>query len=323
MADEEKTEEKVDKEALDAAIEAGEKEEEGFPKEVLDKMDEFDKIVDGEEEDPAVEGEEKVGKKEDGEEKTAKEETPAEEAAVELTAEEKEIEAEVEYIGKTKVTDGQKSPDLIKAEKIIADLKAEAAESKKKSDDEEKPFDCGLSTEGKDGAEGWDKELVDSLNKQGQDQQDTIKALKTRNENLSGQLINANTQRTVDWFDGRVERLGDDFTETLGEGDLEDLGIESDQYDNRMKIITRMNLVKKAYANLDKPIPSRNRLFQSAVTKLFNKELNKPKTDADTVEKLAERKGQTISRAKSKKTAKSVHEKAVEEMKAFDKKLDA
>ena len=120
----------------------------------------------------------------------------------------------------------------------------------------------------------------------------------------------------------KINALGEDFVEIYGEGDIEDIEPASEQFENRVKLNERIALTAQAYKNMGKPVPSRNKLFDQAVSYLNKKIVNKSKTEEETVKKLAERKSQVIGRASKKGSAKSAEELAAQAMKEFDKKIE-
>ena len=262
---------------------------------VLDDMKTFDAKLDGDDNDSAGDEDE-----DDGEEEVAKVAVPAakEEATVK-TAEEKEID-EV----------------AAKIEKEAAEEKAPEPKKVEEAKEEEK-YDCGLDPD------EYDEGVIKKFNEEGQARLNTEKALKEENARLHDAVMTQNRQRTADWLDSKINALGADFHETLGEGEFEDLEPASAQMENHIKLGTRMGVIVKAYQQAGKPIPSRNKLFTRAVSDLFNKEINKSKTEADTIQKLNARASQVIGKGSRKGATISAAEQTLQAMKEFDAKIDA
>jgi len=334
-----KDEKKDDMDALDSAIKKGDEEtKDEIPQEVLDANKSFDDKIDSEqntaieekkdesdEKDKPEDSEKEADEKKSAEEKTAEEEADEKdsgtEEAVEKTAEEKEIEAEAKVLEEQILADaGAKADAEVKA-KADAEKKAKAdaekkAKAEKEAETDDEPYDCGLDPE------EYDEGLIAQLNKQGQAVRDANKALKDENIELRGIIAQQGNQRYADWLDNKINGLGEDFHEVLGEGEIEDIEPGSVPYENRLKLASRMTLVSKTYQKLGKPVPSRTKLFNQAVSYLFSKQKNKSKTEAETKEKLAARAGQAIGGGSKKSSALSAEQIAANKIKAFDKKID-
>lgn len=325
---EEKVEEKVEEKTETKSEEKTEKKEDEIPKEVLEAHKKFDEKIDSDEdEEPAKEdktseekkpedkkpADKKADEKKDADEKATEKKTAGEkEVADEKTPEDKEIEEAALKLEKKLEADEQKETEKQKAEK------QEAGEKKveEKKADEEKPYDCGLDPE------EYEEDLIKSVNKLGQSLKDDIAALKGDKAELVDLVNQQKTDRYAEWLDGKIDRLGEDFVEILGEGELEDIEPGSEQFDNRMKIAARMSLVSKTYIELKKSVPSRSKLFSQAVSFLFNKQKNKSKTAKDTEDKLKDRAGQTIGSGSKTSSAQSATERVIQIQKDFDKKID-
>lgn len=324
MADEIKKEEAAvetteeNTEALNAAIEAGdETEADDKEAETLETMKEFDDKIDSEDDDSAG--------NDDGEEEAAKEEAPAKEEAAKATSEDDSINAAADDLEKEMEAESKKSDEQKATEKAEADQKAaDEAAAKAKETEEEKPFDCGLSTdEDSEGNPGYEPALVETLNKQGQAVQDRAKAAEKANEVLSSKLDQQSAQRNADWLDGKFNGLGENFDDVLGKGEFDDLEPGSDQRANRIAVSKRMGVTIDAYVKAEKAIPTRTKLFDMAVDKLFNKETNQPKTDKETIAKAGKRAAQTLGTGSKKASTVSAAQKALQVQKDFDAKIDA
>ena len=269
--------------------------------EVIDSMKDFDAKIDSDD-DSAVED----TPDEDIPEEKAEEEIPAKEVAKEEPAMEEVIDAEIAKI--------EKQLDVKTEEKVKPEDKVEEKPEEKVED---KPFDCGLDPD------EYDEGLIKSVNKLGQDFTEKIKTLESEKAELKNLVNQQNSQRHTEWLDGKINALGDDFVEVYGEGEIEDIEPASEQFENRVKLNARIALTAKAYRNMGKPVPSRNKLFDQAVSYLNKEIVNKSKTEEETIKKLAARKGQVIGRASKKGSATSALEQAAQAMKEFDKKIES
>lgn len=312
MADETKTTEEAVEEVTEEVVEETTEETTGeIPKEILDANADFDKKLDGDDDDSAVEEE----VEDDGEEEVVEKDT-AKEDATKQTAEDKEIEAEAKALEEEILKDDAKE---VAKKKLATEAEAEV-KAEQKSEEDDKPFDCGLSTE--DGDEGYDKDLVATINKMGQDGLDRNKALAKENAALQNVINQQANDRYVDFLDRKVAGLGEDFRELLGEGDFEDLEPASDQLENRYKITDRMALVQKTYQKRNQKVPTRSKLFDIAINHLFKETKNKAKTEATTVKKLAKRAGQALGSGSKKSSSTTAATDLAKSNAEFDRKLD-
>ena len=195
-----------------------------------------------------------------------------------------------------------------------ADEDAKAAEEAAKTAEK---FDCGLPK----GEEGYEDALVDHLNEQGQKSLDANKALQEENDYLKSKIDRQADQSYFDWLDTRIEKLGGDFHEKLGEGETEDLQPDSEQYENRLKLANRMSVAIRTYKKQGKAVPSRNKVFDGAVKYLFKKETNKSKTDEKTAKDLQARSKQVVGKSSRKSSALSAKQKAQQVLSDFDDKV--
>ena len=342
MADEEKTEvtdeTKADEtkaeetKATDTAEQKSEEKEVKISPELIELHEEFDKEIDSDDnaavEEPAEseekkpdETEKKVDekaaeeKKDDTGEKKEEAKKVVKEVVVEQTAEEKEIneaadKLQTELLAESKKSVEQKATEKAAADKLVAD------EAKAK---EGKPFSCGLPTEGED---SYEEELVASIDKMGQEFTDANKVLADENTGLKTMIQQQAGDRFIDWLDRKIDKLGEDFHEVLGKGDLDDLEPASEHYENRQKIADRMSLVAKTHLKLDKKVPTQSKLFDQAITYLHNKVKNKSKIEAKTKEDLKERADQTLGTGGRRGQAITADEKVLQTQKDFDKLID-
>lgn len=303
----------ADAEVLDAAIEKGEEETKGeVDQDLLDANKAFDDKMDGDDDDTAVTEEDT---NEDAEEKTAEKDTGKEEADGK-TAEDKEIDEAVKSIEEKAKVESLKSDDQKQAEAAAIKVAEEAkvvAEAKAK---ETGTYVSDLNPE------EWDEEWIKTDTERGQKHLDEKKALQDQNAELQSMVQQQAQQRIGDWLDRQIDKLGEKFHEVLGEGEFEDLLPASVPYENRIKVGNRMGAIQQAYVDAKKEVPPRSKLFKRAVNDLFSEVKNKAKTEAKTVEKLAERKDQVLGKS-SQKASKISAAAALEKSNAeFDRKMD-
>jgi len=192
-----------------------------------------------------------------------------------------------------------------------------------KGDEEDKPYDCGLDPK------EWEPELIESLNKQGQQQQDTIKELRKDVEGLKGELASERksagareAEAFTEQFDGMVSGLGDDFADELGKGTIDDLDANSQEYKNRVAVQDKMIVLANGYASSKKgKPPSVQGLFEEAVQLVFP---NKKAAVAvkEVSKKAKARASQSIGRGADSGRKKTGSDKALDANIEFDKKLD-
>jgi len=295
MSEENKNEEVIEEEVV--TEEETTEEESAISEEVTNAMDAFDKKMDGEEDDSTEDDTSE-------EEEVAAEEKNSgdDEVVVEKTAEDKAIEEAVKAI---------EAEDLDAKAKLEAEKLVEA-----KTDEVEKEkYVSDLDPE------EWDDDAIKADTERGQKHLDEINVEKARNVELQADVQRlANTEHT-NWFDRRIALLGEDFHETLGVGDFEDIEPGSPEMDNRGKIDNKMRILTQAYQKAGKPVPSRNKLFEKAVSYEFETIKNKSKNEKATVKKLEERAAQTIGKGSTKSSAISA-QKAIQANKDFDAKID-
>ena len=288
MSEENKTEEVVEEEVV--TEEETTEEESTVSEEVSDAMDAFDKKMDGEEddstEDDTSEEEEEATEEDDAGEE---EEKTAEDKAIEEAV--KDIEKETSDAEEEKVVEKK---DEVDKEKYVSDL-----------DPEE-----------------WDDDAIKADTEKGQKHLDEINEMKAERDELKAAVQQQAATEYTNWFDRKVAGLGEDFHESLGVGDFEDIEPGSPEMENRGKIDNKMRILEKAFQKAGKPVPSRSELFKKAVSYEFNEIKNKSKTEKATVKKMEKRAAQTIGKGSSKASAISAS-KALKANTDFDEKIDS
>ncbi len=123
-----------------------------------------------------------------------------------------------------------------------------------------------------------------------------------------------------------IATLGDEFADTLGKGDLEAIGSDSEHFKNRCKVIDEMNAIATGYTQTGKKVPSQKKLFERAVNSVFGDKV-KSNVRKEVAAQLEKRSSQIISRPTSKKgkdnlspdqRATSVVKEKLREFGAFD-----
>ena len=217
----------------------------------------------------------------------------------------------------------ESSSDDTKAEEKKAQEEKEAAD--KKAEEDAKPFDCGLKTEGDD---GYEPEMVDVINKMGQKFTDEINDLKKENTEFKAERVEnakvAETKATevyTTWLDGQFKATGDDFKDVFGEGSIDKHKEGSDEFKNRAKVDSKIALLVAGYKATKQDLPSREDLFQEALSSVFSEKVTQVAVGS-TTGKLKNRAKQTIGKGSSGSAAKTGMEEAIQTQSDFDTKID-
>ena len=313
MDEVEKTEEQAE-----APVE-GMIEEQAIDPEVAEAMSNFDKKIDDDDDSGVEDSEEPDDDDATGEkpaEKKADDKDSGKEksADVEKTADDKEIADAIKAVEEAAIADAGKTDDQKQAEKVAEEQKVKAAEVAKTSQND--VYESDLDPE------EWDSEVIELDRKRGQQALDAQKALQAKNDELLNIIHNEQNSRHAEWLDRKIQALGENFHDVLGEGEFDDLEPASEQMENRIKLGNRMATIAQAYVSLGRPVPSRSKLFERAVGDVFKEIINKPQKDAETAEKLKERSKLVLGRNKGKAAAQTALEKSSQALKDFDKKID-
>jgi hypothetical protein len=296
-----------------------------IPQEVLDLQTKFDQSKDGDD-DSAVD--DIAGAKTGGEvadDKNSSDKKEDENKSAEKFSDEILDRAELLGLTREKASEYSDEKDLETAltalearQKKGSESETPKAEAKteKKPAEDDKPFDCGLDTE------TYDEGLVKTVNALGQKFTDEIKTLKAEKAELVKMISQQKNDRFTDWFDSKVNSLGEDFKDVLGEGEFEDVVPGSVEYENRAKLSEKMVSIAKRHQEAGKSVPSKAKLFDLAVSYLWkDKKITKSKADKDVKDKLAARAGQAIGRGSRSSSASSAVNNAVQASKDFDKRV--
>jgi hypothetical protein len=141
-----------------------------------------------------------------------------------------------------------------------------------------------------------DPDLYDpDLCKAMQSTADQINGLKNMLNNVVSMVQRQSEQSFESAFEGFITELGDGFTETLGKGTLDEIGADSEFFQNRCKVIEEMNAIAAGYGQTGKPVPSPKQLFQRAVNSVFGDTIKK-NARKEVAGQIQKRSGQIISR---------------------------
>lgn len=195
------------------------------------------------------------------------------------------------------------------------------AEKEEKPDEAAKPFDCGLSKE------VYEPELVDAINKIGQQFSEKLAKLEAENAELRkfsdetkersrAEAVAAHTK----WIDGQFSSLGDAYGDVFGKGDIDSLDEKSSQFANRAKVDQQMSVLLAGYRSTNTKPPSREQLFTMAVNSCFP-ETVKQASSASASAKLAKRASQTIGKGSRSDANLTEEQKALRANSDFDDKL--
>lgn len=105
---------------------------------------------------------------------------------------------------------------------------------------------------------------VEGLKNIARAQQKEIKDYRDRAEVAQETQNRANDQEMERWYDKQVADLGEDFVESLGEGNYRNLNKRSTQFANRAEIVTKMSVMDAGYRAQGIEPPPREDLFDAA-----------------------------------------------------------
>jgi len=196
-------------------------------------------------------------------------------------------------------------------------------------EEEEKPYDSGLSKE------DFDPALVDAINKSGQKQFDENKKLRNENKELQAgleELKKSGNDRTAEidrqtnventkWLDEQFNSLGDDFKEVLGKGTIEDFAKGSAELENRTAVFNEMLAMAQGYKVTRQSVPIREALFKRAINNLHGDKVAQAAIST-TKSKLTKQSKQALGRASGRGKTATGMDTAVQANRDFDKKID-
>ncbi|MBN1457702.1 MAG: hypothetical protein JW912_07615 [Sedimentisphaerales bacterium] len=180
-------------------------------------------------------------------------------------------------------------------EKVLSfvkpDTKDKEPETKEKDDDSQVDGDFKVELD----PDLYDPDICKAINSTA----NQINTINAKLNEISTAIVKQSELAFEREFEGMITSLGDDFSDTLGEGNIDKIGADSDFFKNRCKVIEEMNAIATGYRQTGKKIPSQKHLFDRAVNSLFG---DKIKTNArkQVAAQLDKRSSQIISRPTSK-----------------------
>ncbi len=146
--------------------------------------------------------------------------------------------------------------------------------------------------------ERYDQDMIDAvegMKKVIRDQNNEIKSIadsgRRRDEAAAGTAL----QEVTEWFDGKVDSLGDDFVDSLGKGSTGSLKQGSKAYEKRDELATQISVLHGGYVAAGREVPSRDKIFDIAAKYILGNEIDSAK-DKKVSASLKKRSGQHISR---------------------------
>lgn len=141
--------------------------------------------------------------------------------------------------------------------------------------------------------------MYDGLTAVMRKQHETIKELRsTQNQALqsSRQAVQNDTEK---WFDSQIESLGEDFHDILGKGSYKTLDQSGTQYAKRDSIANQCAILLAGYRASGQAVPPRDEVFSAAARLVLGSDFEKAHEKRIAAD-LAKRSTQHISRAGSK-----------------------
>jgi hypothetical protein len=219
-----------------------------------------------------------------------------------------DLERAVELLEESQSKKG-KTPEDVEAEKKAK----EEAEAKVK--DDEAPYECKLDPN------EYDEGLIKAVNDLGTMLKKRVVALEAGHSKHAQSLVSDRVTKHTDWLDSRINRLSDDDLKKIyGEGDIDDLEADGEQFKARAALDTKITKIAAGLRKAKKTVPSRNKLFDMAIEALHKGK--KTKVDAETKAKLEARSKEALGGGSSRVSAETAEAEALQTQKEFDKKLD-
>ncbi len=106
----------------------------------------------------------------------------------------------------------------------------------------------------------------------------------------------ANQGEIEEWFDGEVEKLGDDFKDVLGSGKYKNLNQGSPEFQNRDAIANHMSVMLAGYKAQGREAPARSEIFDVAARQVLADKFSDIRNNKLSDE-LKKQSGQHIQRA--------------------------
>lgn len=151
--------------------------------------------------------------------------------------------------------------------------------------------------------EQYDEDVIktfDTLKDVVRGQRDQIELLMSGQTHREQMIQNGVTQELEQWFDGSIEKLGEDFAITLGKGGHASLKPGSSQLAKRESIADQIGILKAGYEAAGREAPSRDELFNTATRSILGDEFQTIR-DRKITDELKSRRKQHIARPGSVK----------------------
>ncbi len=208
-----------------------------------------------------------------------------------------------------RLSEKAKTPEEVEAEKKAT----EEAEVKVK--DDEAPYDCKLNPD------EYDEGLIKAVNDLGSMLKKRVVALEGSHFKHAAAIDSDRVTKHTDWLDSKINRLSDDdLKKVYGEGDIDDLEENSEQFKARANLDMEIAKIATDLRKAKKSVPSRNKLFDKAIESLHKGK--KTKVDAKTKAKLEARAKEAIGGGSSKVSAESAEAEVLQANKDFDQKIN-
>ncbi len=153
---------------------------------------------------------------------------------------------------------------------------------------------------------GYDKDLVDTLNKTFGGLTDKIeqltkdgKAAAEANAQLKSSADSRDTNRALDDFDERIGKLPDEFKEVFGEGNFDSLTKNSKEHSQRSQVLAEMGSLSAGYSATKQAMPPIQTLLERAVYNVTGKTVTGKQSEKKVDEKDQKVKDDLAKRADS------------------------
>jgi len=169
------------------------------------------------------------------------------------------------------------------------------------------PFEVGLSEE------TYDPELVKVVKGLSDHNGSQIQRLTQQVGALANELRMRDAVSFEHWFDSELETLPDDFKSIVGEGPGVELGKDSQEYKNRIKVVDQMNTIDRGREASGLPELPQREVFRQAIRAVFgDKQVEFAKSEVRR--QARRRKGQIVSRptARHGKNITSARDRAID-----------
>ena len=160
--------------------------------------------------------------------------------------------------------------------------------------------------------EHYDDEIIqtfDAMKTMLKEQRDQLQLISDGSADREKANQNEASREIENWFDGRVENLGEDFADVLGKGGHYSLAPGSSQFAKREAIADQVGILMAGYAVSGREEPPRDEIFNTAARSILGDDFQAIR-DRNVAAELKLRKGQHLLRPSG---AKVVKEQSVED----------